>query len=121
MSLSRRAVRGLCTRETKREAPDDGNAVYYIGAYDIDNAEVFKHYPVLVAALLKKYGGVVLASDTSAYVLEGQARKLNAIIRFPSMEAAIGLYNDPAYQAAKRIRQSSTSKQTMVLVHSFQR
>jgi uncharacterized protein (DUF1330 family) len=108
-----------CAHEAKREPPDPGNVVYYIGAYDIDNPELFKEYPVRVAALLHKYGGVVLASDTSAYVLEGQARRLNAIIRFPSKEAALGLYNDPAYQEAKRIRQSSTSNGTMVLVHQF--
>jgi len=41
---------------------------------------------------------------------------MNAIIRFPSKDAALGLYNDPEYQEAKRIRQGSTSHATMVLV-----
>ena len=72
-------------------------------------------------ALLPKYGGEVLASDTSAYVVEGRARTMNAIIRFPSREAALGLYNDPDYQEAKRIRQASTSEITMVLVQGFSR
>jgi len=95
--------------------------VYYIGTYDIDDPELFKQYPVRVAALLPKYGGQVLASDTSAYVLEGKARRMNAIIRFPSREAALGLYNDPEYQEAKKIRHASTSNATMVLVEEFQR
>ena len=95
--------------------------VYYIGTYDIDNPELFKQYPPRVAALLPKYGGQVLASDTSAYALEGKARRMNAIIRFPSREAALGLYNDPEYQEAKRIRHESTSNATMVLVEEFQR
>lgn len=42
-----------------------------------------------------------------------------AIIRFPSKEAALGLYDDPAYQEAKRIRQKSTSNTSMVLVDQF--
>ena len=51
----------------------------------------------------------------------GRARTMNAIIRFPSKAAALGLYNDPAYQEAKRIRQRSTSNCTMVLVEELTR
>src|SRR5262245_45941512 len=94
-------------------------AVYYIGAYDIDDPETFKSYPPVVMRLLPKYGGQVLASDTSAYAVEGRARTMNAIIRFPSREAAIGLYNDPEYQEAKRLRHESTSNGTMVIVEEF--
>jgi len=94
-------------------------AVYYIGTYDIVDPHTFRRYPPLVMALLPKYGGQVLASDTSAYVVEGQARTMNAIIRFPSREAALGLHHDPAYQEAKRLRQSSTSNGSMVLVEEL--
>lgn len=94
-------------------------AVYYIGSYDIVDPNEFQKYPPLVMALLPKYGGVVLASDTSAVLVEGSARTMNAIIRFPSREAAFGLYNDPAYQEAKRIRQASTRNISMVLVDEF--
>ena len=93
--------------------------VYYIGSYDIIDPNEFQKYPPLVLALLPKYGGVVLASDTAADLLEGSARTMNAIIRFPSKEAALGLYNDPAYQYAKRIRQASTKNASMVLVEEF--
>ena len=93
---------------------------YCIIAYDITNPELFRRYPPRVLALLPKYDGRVLASDTSPYVLEGEPRRLNAIIRFPSKDAALGLYNDPDYQDAKRIRQESTSNCTIVLVDEFQ-
>jgi uncharacterized protein (DUF1330 family) len=94
-------------------------AVFYIGSYDIVDPNEFQKYPPLVLALLPKYGGVVLASDTSAFLVEGSARTMNAIIRFPSKEDALGLYNDPAYQEAKRIRQASTKNVSMVLVEEF--
>ena len=94
-------------------------AVYYIGAYDIDDFEKFKRYPSIVASLLPKYGGEVLASDTAGVLVEGTSRTMNAIVRFPSKEAALGLYNDPAYQEAKRIRQGSTTNISMVLVDEF--
>jgi uncharacterized protein (DUF1330 family) len=94
-------------------------AVFYIGTYDIIDPAAFQQYPPIVMSLLPKYGGEVLASDTAAFVVEGSARTMNAIIRFPSREAALGLYNDPAYQEAKRIRQKSTTNITMVLVDEF--
>ncbi len=94
-------------------------AVFYVGSYDITDPERFRQYPPAVRALLPKYGGEVLASDMHAFALEGEARSMHAIIRFPSREAALGLYNDPAYQEAKRIRQASTTNCTMVLVEKF--
>lgn len=94
-------------------------AVYYIGNYDIVDSEKFEKYPPVVIALLPKYGGELLAADTSAYVVEGKARTMNAVIRFPSREAALDLYNDPDYQEAKRIRQESTANVSMVLAEGF--
>jgi len=95
-------------------------AVFYIGTYDIVDPKEFQKYPPIVMALLPKYGGVVLASDTNGVLVEGTARTMNAIIRFPSKEAALGLYNDPLYQEGKRIRQASTKNTSMVLVEEFQ-
>ena len=94
-------------------------AVYYVGTYDIDDFEKFKGYPSIVMSLLPKYGGEILASDTQAYVVEGKGRTMNAVIKFPSREAALGLYNDPAYQEGKRIRQASTSNVSMVIAEEF--
>ena len=95
-------------------------AVYYIGSYDILNMDVFQNYPPKVLALLPKYKGEVLASDVEALVLEGNIKTMNAIVKFPSMEAALGFYNDPDYQEKIRpIRLDSTTNCTMVLVKQF--
>ena len=95
-------------------------SVYYIGSYDIVNMEEFQKYPPKVLALLPKYGGEVLASDIQAVSLEGIAKTMNAIIRFPSMESALNCYNDPEYQdKIKPIRINSTTNCTMVLVKEF--
>lgn len=94
-------------------------AAFYIGSYDIVDPKEFQKYPPIVLALLPKYGGQVLASDTAGLLVEGSMRTMNAIIRFPSKEAALGLYNDPDYQEAKRIRQASTKNISMVLVDEF--
>ena len=54
------------------------------------------------------------------FVVEGTARTMNAVVRFPSKEAALGLYNDPDYQEAKRIRQASTRNVSMVLAREVE-
>jgi len=95
-------------------------AILYIGTYDIVDPTAFQKYPSIVMSLLPKYGGEVLASDTNATLVEGTARTMNAVIRFPSKEAALGLYNDPDYQEAKRIRRVSTRNTSMVLVEEYQ-
>jgi uncharacterized protein (DUF1330 family) len=95
-------------------------AVYYIGSYDILKMEEFQNYPPKVLALIPKYGGEVLASDIKAVILEGEAKTLNAIIKFPSLEAALNCYNDPEYQEKiKPIRINSTTNCTMVLVNEY--
>ena len=93
--------------------------VYYIGVYDITDPAEFQKYPPVVIRLLPKYGGKLLAADTAAYLVEGTRRTMNAVISFPSKEAALGLYNDPEYQDAKRIRQRSTTNASMVLAEEF--
>ena len=92
-------------------------AIYYIGSYDILDKEQFKKYPPLVASLLPKYQGEVLASDLEAVCVEGTKRTMNAIVKFPSLELALAFYNDPEYQQKiKPIRINSVTNCTMVLV-----
>jgi uncharacterized protein (DUF1330 family) len=40
---------------------------------------------------------------------------MNAVIRFPPKDAALGLYEDPRCLDAKRIRQASTTNTSTVL------
>jgi uncharacterized protein (DUF1330 family) len=94
-------------------------AVYYMNSYDIENIEAFKNYGPLVVPLLHKYGAEIIASDRDAIALEGKARTMNAIIKFPSEEAALQCYNDPEYQEAKKIRTGSTKNCTLILVKEF--
>jgi uncharacterized protein (DUF1330 family) len=89
--------------------------IYYIGAYDIHDPAAFAAYPPGVMALLPKYGGRLLAADTQAQVVEGTARTMHAVIAFPSVDAALGLYTDPVYLPLKRLRQGVTRNTSMVL------
>ena len=94
--------------------------VYYMNSYDITDPDEYAKYGPLAIPLIVKYGGEVLAADTTGIGIEGNPRKMNAIIRFPSPEAALSCYNDPQYQEVRKIRINSTSNCTMVLVKHFE-
>ena len=94
--------------------------VYYIISYNIDEPEAFAKYPPLAAAIINKYGGEVLASDTSAINIEGKGKMMNAIVKFPSQETALNCYNDPEYKEVKKIRINATSEVTMILAKGLE-
>jgi uncharacterized protein (DUF1330 family) len=94
-------------------------AVYLINSYDIEDMEEFKKYPPKVSPILRKYGAKVLASDIEGIALEGKAKTMNAVIEFPSEEAAKNCYNDPEYQEIKKIRINTTKNCTMILVKQY--
>lgn len=106
--------------QTDSPPPQNDSTVYFIISYDIVDVEKFKQYGPKVFPLLKKYGAEVLASDTDGIAFEGSAKRMNAIIKFPSKEAAMNCYNDPSYEDIKQIRITSTKNCTMVLVKAFQ-
>lgn len=95
--------------------------VYYMNSYDIIDADEYARYGSLAIPLIMKYGGEVLAADTTGLSVEGRARDMNAIIRFPSEEAAIRCYNDVEYVQVRKIRINSTSNCTMILVKHFEK
>lgn len=98
----------------------ESQPVYLMISYDIVNFEEFKKYPPQVLPLLQKYGAEVLASDLQAIPFEGSPKMMNAIIKFPSREAAYKCYQDPAYEPLKKLRIESTQNGTLVLVKQFQ-
>jgi uncharacterized protein (DUF1330 family) len=102
-------------------AEHQSKPVYVVNAYDINDHDTFKEYPLHVRPLLAKHGAKVLAMETDPRALEGKPKTMNAIIEFPSEEAVDKFYNDPAYQSIIGFRQRSTSNTTMIVLHSFEK
>jgi uncharacterized protein (DUF1330 family) len=92
---------------------------YYMISYDINDMEDYQQYPPLAATLINKYKGEVIVSDLQAIAVEGTAKQMNALVRFPSVELALACYNDEAYKEVARIRQRSTGNCSMVLAVSL--
>jgi uncharacterized protein (DUF1330 family) len=77
---------------------------YWIVRVDISDAEQYKKYIAANAAPLRKHGGRFLVRGGKFESLEGESRSRNAVIEFPTYQAALDCWKSPEYQAAIELR-----------------
>lgn len=92
---------------------------YWIVRVDVDDMEQYKNYITANAAPLKKFGARFLARGGKYETVEGTSRARNAVIEFPSYEAAVECWHSAAYQAALKIRQP-VSTADLVIVEGYE-
>ena len=79
---------------------------YWIVRVDITDQEQYKLYMAANAAPFKEYGARFLVRGGRFENPEGTSRTRNAVIEFPTYEAALECWKSPAYQEAIKLRQS---------------
>jgi uncharacterized protein (DUF1330 family) len=79
---------------------------YWIARVDVSDPETYKKYVETGKPAFERHGAKFLARGGKTEVLEGKARARNVVIEFASMEDALACYNSPEYTAARKIRQS---------------
>ncbi len=94
-------------------------SVYVIVGYDITDPRGYEGYVPGIVPLLQRHGAEILAADYESAPLEGEARKVNVVLKFPSEEAARNWHNDPAYAPLKQIRLNSTEGGYIVMAKEF--
>lgn len=94
-------------------------AAYIIASYDIVDPKGYEGYVPGVVPILQKHGAEILVAEYEARPLEGEKRSVYVVLRFESEEAALGWYNDPAYQPVKKIRLDSCDNNNVVLAKQF--
>jgi uncharacterized protein (DUF1330 family) len=77
---------------------------YWIVRVDVDDPEQYKKYVAANAAPLRKHGGRFLVRAGQYETVEGGSRGRNAVIEFPSYQAALDCWKSPEYQAAIKLR-----------------
>lgn len=92
---------------------------YIIASYDIIDPEGYAGYVPAVGPLLGKHGAEVLVAGVDAQLLEGEKRSTYVVLKFESEEAALGWYNDPAYEPVRKLRLDSSANGNMVLAKQF--
>jgi uncharacterized protein (DUF1330 family) len=88
---------------------------YWIVRVDIGDAEQYKAYIAANAEPFKKYGARFLVRAGQSQTVEGTSRSRNAVIEFPTYQAALECWHSPDYQRALRIRQPISTADLIVI------
>lgn len=88
----------------------EGKPAYLVSIAEIRQPEKLKPYAEVARPLLAKYGAVFVSAGgrKDIELLEGEfGNKAVNIVRFPSLAALRGFYNEPDYQKVIPVRQSA--------------
>jgi uncharacterized protein (DUF1330 family) len=92
---------------------------YWIVRVDIRDPEQYKKYLAANAAPFRKYGAKFLVRAGRLEVVEGTARSRNAVIEFPSYEAALECWRSAEYQEAMALR-TPVSTADLVIIEGYE-
>jgi uncharacterized protein (DUF1330 family) len=92
---------------------------YWIVRVDIRDIEEYKKYIAANAGPFKKFGARFLVRGGQHKNPEGTSRARNAIIEFPSYQAAVDCWHSPEYQSALKIREA-VSTADLVIVEGYE-
>jgi uncharacterized protein (DUF1330 family) len=88
---------------------------YWIVRVDIADPEQYKVYVAANAEPLKTHGGRFLVRGGAFTAVEGGSRARNAVVEFPSYQAALDCWNSASYQAAIALRQPVSTIDLIVI------
>ena len=94
-------------------------AVYLVTSCDITDPEKYAPYVPNVMPILEKYGAEIIAADKNTITVDGDARDLTVIIKFPTSEALNALISDADYQPWLERRLASTTNRASLIVGEF--
>jgi uncharacterized protein (DUF1330 family) len=88
---------------------------YWIVRVDITDPEKYKAYIAANAGPLKRHGGRFLVRAGKYETPEGTSRTRNAVIEFPSYQAALDCWKAPDYQEAIKLRKDVSTADIVII------
>jgi uncharacterized protein (DUF1330 family) len=88
---------------------------YIIGHITVNDPEAYKEYVERDTPILQALGGRFIVRGGPAQVMEGETLNRHVVIEFPSYEAALTAYHDPAYQEVADIRRRTADSVILVV------
>lgn len=88
---------------------------YWIVRVDVDDAAQYGNYVAANAAPLKKFGARFLVRGGRFEPVEGGSRARNAVIEFPSYQAALDCWQSSEYQDAIALRRDVSTIDLIVI------
>jgi uncharacterized protein (DUF1330 family) len=92
---------------------------YWVARSKINDPVEYGKYTDRVPAIIRQYGGKVLARGGRFKVLEGPEKfQRFVVIEFPSLEQAVACHDSPEYQAASAFRKGGGGEVELVIVEA---
>jgi uncharacterized protein (DUF1330 family) len=90
---------------------------YWVARSKINDPVEYKKYTDRVPAIIKQYGGKVLARGGRFKILEGPEKFHRfVVIEFPSLEQAVACHDSPEYREAAAFRRGGAGDVELVIV-----
>lgn len=88
---------------------------YWIARVDVADQEKYKAYIAANAEPLKMYGARFLVRAGRSETPEGTSRSRNAVIEFPTYQAALDCWKSPEYQRAIKLRKDVSTIDLLII------
>ncbi len=88
---------------------------YWVARVDVEDPERYPDYVSTAKPAFERYNAKFLARGGKTEQLEGSGRIRNVVIEFASMQDALDCYNSDEYQAAKKIRETASTADMMIV------
>jgi uncharacterized protein (DUF1330 family) len=87
----------------------------WIAHVHVTDPDRYALYAREATEIIPAHGGVWLSRAPRYEVLEGKDRARHVVARFPSLEAAVGCYRSPEYQAALRHAEGAAERDLVIV------
>jgi len=92
---------------------------YWIVRVDIADPEGYKAYTTANAKPFARFGARFIVRAGRYETVEGTSRSRNAVIEFPSYQAALDCWRSPEYQEAIKLR-APVSTADLVIIEGYE-
>lgn len=90
---------------------------YWVARSRINDPVEYKKYTDLVPAILKKYGGKVLARGGKYQIMEGPDKFHRfVVVEFPTFEQGVACFNSPEYNEAAAFRRKNGAGEVETII-----
>jgi len=87
----------------------------WIARVDVTDADLYGKYIEVASKVIPAHGGTFIARGGRVEPVEGASRARNVVAKFPSVDAALGAYNDPAYQEAVVWAKEASDREVIIV------
>ena len=87
----------------------------WIAHVTVTDDEAYARYAAIATKAIAAGGGEILARGGRHVQLEGVDRPRNVVVRYPSVEAAVAVYNSDTYQEALRHAVGASEREVVIV------